>query len=106
VFLFTDLTRLFSYSKSWEDLEWAWKGWRDASGKKMRGLYEELVALQNEAAKLNGIYHLTFLIQEMGLVYCEINQTYLIVLVRFDELYFSNNLIYPNNHVVSLGFPL
>ena len=41
-------------SNDTNELLWAWKGWRDATGKKLPDKYEEFVHLQNKAAKLNG----------------------------------------------------
>lgn len=41
-------------SKDYDERLRAWEGWRVAAGKKMRPLYEEYVALKNEASKLNG----------------------------------------------------
>ncbi len=41
-------------SQDWEELLWAWEGWRNASGTKMKDNYTKFVQLQNEAAVLNG----------------------------------------------------
>lgn len=41
-------------SQDYEELLFAWKGWRDASGKKMRNNYKRYVELSNKAAVLNG----------------------------------------------------
>ncbi|XP_050407171.1 angiotensin-converting enzyme [Patella vulgata] len=49
-----DLTRLFAESRDYDRLLAAWQGWRDVSGKKMKDLYEEFVALSNEAIVANG----------------------------------------------------
>ncbi|KAK6183474.1 hypothetical protein SNE40_010950 [Patella caerulea] len=49
-----DLTRLFAESRDYDRLLAAWQGWRDVSGKKMKDLYEEFVALSNEAILANG----------------------------------------------------
>ena len=51
-------------SNDLEKLTWAWKGWRDASGKGMPDKYEEFVQLQNELAKLNGLVFF-FIFQKM-----------------------------------------
>lgn len=51
---FPDLTEIMATSNDANVLLWAWKGWRDISGKKMPDIYEEFVHLQNKAAKLNG----------------------------------------------------
>ncbi|XP_068118779.1 angiotensin-converting enzyme isoform X1 [Hyperolius riggenbachi] len=49
-----DLTALLAKSRDYDELLWAWKGWRDSSGKKMREHYKKYVALGNKAAELNG----------------------------------------------------
>ncbi|XP_072270719.1 angiotensin-converting enzyme [Pyxicephalus adspersus] len=49
-----DLTALLAKSRDYDELLWAWKGWRDSSGKKMRNHYKRYVELGNEAAVLNG----------------------------------------------------
>ena len=57
-------------SSDWDERLWAWVGSRDAIGPKMPGMYEELVQLENEAAKLTGTlsrYRPTC----TGLVQCE-----------------------------------
>lgn len=41
-------------SDDWDERLWAWQASRDVTGPKMPGLYEELVQLENEAAKLTG----------------------------------------------------
>uniref|UniRef100_T1E6J3 Angiotensin-converting enzyme n=1 Tax=Crotalus horridus TaxID=35024 RepID=T1E6J3_CROHD len=49
-----DLTDTMAKSRDYDELLNTWKGWRDASGKKIRGHYERYVHLSNKAAKLNG----------------------------------------------------
>ncbi|XP_075033464.1 angiotensin-converting enzyme [Mixophyes fleayi] len=49
-----DLTELLAKSRDYDELLFAWKGWRDASGKKMRNHYKRYVELGNKAATLNG----------------------------------------------------
>ncbi|XP_038634663.1 angiotensin-converting enzyme [Scyliorhinus canicula] len=49
-----DLTEIMATSNDYNELLFAWKGWRDASGKKMRTDYKRYVKLSNKAAKLNG----------------------------------------------------
>ena len=53
-FIPTDLTRMLATERDWDLLVWLWKGWRDATGKKIPKMYEEYVNLLNEAARLNG----------------------------------------------------
>ncbi|XP_063816075.1 angiotensin-converting enzyme [Pseudophryne corroboree] len=49
-----DLTELLAKSRDYDELLFAWKGWRDASGKKMRDHYKSYVDLGNKAAVMNG----------------------------------------------------
>ncbi|KAK3579290.1 hypothetical protein CHS0354_033370 [Potamilus streckersoni] len=44
-----DLTDIITNSRDYDELKAAWKGWRDASGKKMKQLYPQFVELLNEA---------------------------------------------------------
>ena len=48
------LTDLMLTSDDYCELQWAWEGWRNESGRKMRGYYTSYVLLQNEAAEVNG----------------------------------------------------
>lgn len=43
-----------SSSKDYDELEYIWSSWRNASGAKMREDYKIYVDLSNEAARLNG----------------------------------------------------
>ncbi|KAK3595060.1 hypothetical protein CHS0354_043155 [Potamilus streckersoni] len=52
--LYPDLRRLYAESKNESDLRRAWQLWRDQTGSKMRGIYEELVLLQDEAVSYIG----------------------------------------------------
>ncbi|XP_067869242.1 angiotensin-converting enzyme [Heterodontus francisci] len=49
-----DLTAIMATSDNYDELLFAWNGWRDASGKKMRTNFKRYVELSNKAAKLNG----------------------------------------------------
>ncbi|XP_056404141.1 angiotensin-converting enzyme isoform X2 [Hyla sarda] len=49
-----DLTELMAKSRDYDELLFAWKGWRDVSGKLMRNNYVEYVKIGNKAAQLNG----------------------------------------------------
>ena len=51
-----DLTHIMATSRDWDELSWAWEGWREASGNTMPEAFEELFELQNEAADINGLY--------------------------------------------------
>lgn len=48
------LTNLMAKSRDYDTLVAAWKGWRDATGKKMKDLYAEFVELRNEGARMSG----------------------------------------------------
>ena len=41
-------------SRDYDELKWAFKGWRDVSGRMMKKDFEQKVKLLNEAARLNG----------------------------------------------------
>ncbi|KAM4622364.1 angiotensin-converting enzyme [Discoglossus pictus] len=49
-----DLTEIMAKSRDYDELLFAWKGWRDSSGKKMRDKFIKYVGLSNKAAQLNG----------------------------------------------------
>ena len=48
------LNEIMSNSRDYDRLLWAWKGWHDATGAKMRKTYAETVQLNNKAARENG----------------------------------------------------
>lgn len=52
--LHPDMTRIVASSRDWEELVWAWQGWRDVTGRKMRKPFIEFSQLLNKAARLNG----------------------------------------------------
>ncbi|RWS00403.1 angiotensin-converting enzyme-like protein, partial [Dinothrombium tinctorium] len=56
----SDITELMSKERDYETLKEAWVNWRNASGKKMRKMYEEYVNLGNEMAVKNSIKDLKF----------------------------------------------
>jgi peptidyl-dipeptidase A len=41
-------------SRDYDELLFAWKGWRDSAGKGLRKDFERYVELANTAARLNG----------------------------------------------------
>ncbi|OCT62272.1 hypothetical protein XELAEV_18043355mg [Xenopus laevis] len=49
-----DLTEILAKSRDYDELLFAWQGWRDASGKQIRGKFKRYVELTNKAAQLNG----------------------------------------------------
>ncbi|XP_077996679.1 angiotensin-converting enzyme-like [Glandiceps talaboti] len=48
-----DLYGVMAQSRDYNELVWAWKGWRDTCGPAMKSMYTRYVELGNEAAKLN-----------------------------------------------------
>lgn len=48
-----ELTTIMRTSKDYDRLVFAWKGWRDATGPKLRPIYEKFVNLSNKGAKEN-----------------------------------------------------
>ena len=56
VTMFSDLTQIMATSTDWNELVWAWQGWRNESGRRMPNMYEEFARLLNKAAVINGKY--------------------------------------------------
>ena len=52
----TDLSAIIATSRDWDELVWAWDGWRNVSGDKMPFDYRRMVELLNKAARMNGRY--------------------------------------------------
>jgi len=52
--LHPELSEIMSTSRDYEELEWAWKAWRDATGPAIKPLYTQLVGKMNQAALDNG----------------------------------------------------
>ncbi|XP_047493247.1 LOW QUALITY PROTEIN: angiotensin-converting enzyme-like [Penaeus chinensis] len=48
------LVQLMATSRDPDELRYAWRAWRDAAGRPLRGKYARFVELSNEAARLNG----------------------------------------------------
>uniref|UniRef100_A0A4W4GRH0 Angiotensin-converting enzyme n=2 Tax=Electrophorus electricus TaxID=8005 RepID=A0A4W4GRH0_ELEEL len=49
-----DLTKIMAESRDYEELLFAWQGWRNASGRQLRQNYKRYVELANLAAQSNG----------------------------------------------------
>ncbi|XP_011741902.1 angiotensin-converting enzyme isoform X3 [Macaca nemestrina] len=49
-----DLTNVMATSRKYEELLWAWEGWRDKAGRAILQFYPKYVELINQAARLNG----------------------------------------------------
>ncbi|XP_063823944.1 angiotensin-converting enzyme [Ostrinia nubilalis] len=48
-----ELQFLMSHSRDWDELQHVWTEWRRNTGRRIRDLYEQLVDLTNQAARLN-----------------------------------------------------
>ncbi|KAI4493970.1 hypothetical protein M0802_009346 [Mischocyttarus mexicanus] len=51
--LFLDIAGIMGKSRNWDELQYVWTEWRRRSGTPMKDLYQQLVTLNNEAARLN-----------------------------------------------------
>lgn len=47
------LTQIMQNSRDYDELKWAWTGWHNESGRKMRSIYTQTVQIQNNAAREN-----------------------------------------------------
>lgn len=54
MFYVLDLQKIMAESRDYDELLFAWKGWRDSAGKVIRDDYKRYVELANKAATLNG----------------------------------------------------
>ena len=46
-----EITKLMATSRDYDELVWAWVGWRNVTGREMRTLYDRFVQLQNIGAQ-------------------------------------------------------
>lgn len=51
----SDLQKIMAESRDYDELLFAWKGWRDSAGKELRQDYKRYVELANNAATSNGM---------------------------------------------------
>lgn len=51
-----ELQFIMSHSRDWDELQHVWTEWRRNTGRRIRDLYEQLVDLTNQAARLNSKY--------------------------------------------------
>uniref|UniRef100_A0A2K6G9P4 Angiotensin-converting enzyme n=1 Tax=Propithecus coquereli TaxID=379532 RepID=A0A2K6G9P4_PROCO len=82
-----DLTSVMATSRKYEELLWAWKGWRDAVGRAILPFFPEYVEFTNKAARLNGyadggdawrsMYETPSLEQDLEQLYQELQPLYL-----------------------------
>ncbi|XP_069337702.1 angiotensin-converting enzyme isoform X3 [Eulemur rufifrons] len=82
-----DLTSAMATSRKYEELLWAWKGWRDQVGRAILPFFPKYVELTNKAARLNGyadggdswrsMYETPSLEQDLEQLYQELQPLYL-----------------------------
>lgn len=48
-----DLVNLMATSRNWDELQHVWTEWRRKTGQNVKDLYEQMVVLSNEGARLN-----------------------------------------------------
>uniref|UniRef100_A0A8C8ZDT7 Angiotensin-converting enzyme n=1 Tax=Prolemur simus TaxID=1328070 RepID=A0A8C8ZDT7_PROSS len=82
-----DLTSVMATSRKYEELLWAWKGWRDQVGRAILPFFPKYVELTNKAAWLNGytdggdswrsMYETPSLEQDLEQLYQELQPLYL-----------------------------
>ncbi|XP_031825829.1 angiotensin-converting enzyme Ance-3 [Nomia melanderi] len=51
--LYPDIAQIMARSRNWDELQYVWTEWRRRSGMRIKDLYQQLVTLNNEAARLN-----------------------------------------------------
>lgn len=54
-----ELQFIMSHSRDWDELQHVWTEWRRNTGRRIRDLYEQLIDLTNQAARLNSKYYNT-----------------------------------------------
>ncbi|XP_077019647.1 angiotensin-converting enzyme isoform X3 [Tamandua tetradactyla] len=82
-----ELSKLMSTSRNYEELLWAWKGWRDKAGRTILPFFPKYVEFINKAAKLNGykdagdswkaVYETPSLEQDLEQLFQEVQPLYL-----------------------------
>uniref|UniRef100_A0A5F8GM13 Angiotensin-converting enzyme n=1 Tax=Monodelphis domestica TaxID=13616 RepID=A0A5F8GM13_MONDO len=87
MFLEPDLLKVMAFSRNYNELLWAWQGWRDTMGQQLRPIYTRFVELSNKAARLNGhtdtgaswrqIYESPTLEQDLEQLYQQLEPLYL-----------------------------
>ncbi|XP_070165381.1 angiotensin-converting enzyme [Polyergus mexicanus] len=51
--LYPDISQIMAKSRDWDELQYVWTEWRRRSGTPIKDLYQQLVTLNNDAARLN-----------------------------------------------------
>lgn len=54
MYLFSELTEIMATSRSYKKLLYAWEGWHNESGVRLREHYKEFVELSNKASRADG----------------------------------------------------
>ncbi|XP_074199548.1 angiotensin-converting enzyme isoform X1 [Camelus bactrianus] len=82
-----DLSNLMATSRNYEELLWAWKGWRDKVGRAILPHFPRYVELTNKAARLNGyvdggdswrsMYEMPFLEHDLEQLFQQLQPLYL-----------------------------
>lgn len=82
-----DLTHLMATSRNYDELLWAWRGWRDKAGRAILPFFPKYVNLTNKAAQLNGhtnagdswrsVYEMPSLEQDLEQLFLELQPLYL-----------------------------
>lgn len=85
-----ELSNMLKESRNYDELLWAWKGWHDQTGPKMRQIYARTVELNNKAAKENGYKDLS----DRWIEDFEDDEFE----VKYDELYFKIKPLYEQLH--------
>ena len=50
-----DLEEVMAQSRDYKKLLWAWKSWREVTGKQMKPIFTKMATLLNESAVENGM---------------------------------------------------
>ena len=85
-----ELKQVFETSRDFDEILWAWQGWHDTVGIKLRGLFEKSVDLENEYARKYGYKDLS----EKWIQEFEINDFEKV----YDELYGQIRPFYQHLH--------
>ena len=54
--IYSGLTNIMATNSDYGTTKNVWQGWRDASGKKMKKDFQEMIRILNKAAKKNGYF--------------------------------------------------
>ncbi|XP_077271892.1 angiotensin-converting enzyme Ance-3 [Temnothorax americanus] len=51
--LYPDISQIMARSRDWDELQYVWTEWRRRSGRPIKDLYQQLITLTNDAARMN-----------------------------------------------------